>query len=176
MAVAATGFFDGVHIGHRKVIETLLEKARERGERSLVVTLWPHPRTLFDTVPDPSFFLLTDLDEKRSLIRSLGVDEVVTLDFTSEFAALTAAEYLEALRRDYGVTSIVLGYDNRLGSDRLTTAQIADLAASLGFGVTVCPPVSTAAGVVSSSAIRRLIAEGREAEASEMLGRWNNHK
>ena len=127
MAVAATGFFDGVHLGHRAVIETLLKTAHERGEQSLVITFWPHPRVVLGKDPR-DLRLLTSLEEKRSKLLALGVDRVEVIPFTREFAALTAREYLEMLRRDYDVDSIVLGYDNRFGSDGLSTEQIAALA------------------------------------------------
>ena len=131
MAVAATGFFDGVHLGHRAVIETLLKTAHERGEQSLVITFWPHPRVVLGKDPR-DLRLLTSLEEKRSKLLALGVDRVEVIPFTREFAALTAREYLEMLRRDYDVDSIVLGYDNRFGSDGLSTEQIAALAEFIG--------------------------------------------
>ena len=131
MAVAATGFFDGVHLGHRAVIETLLKTAHERGEQSLVITFWPHPRVVLGKDPR-DLRLLTSLEEKRSKLLALGVDRVEVIPFTREFAALTAREYLEMLRRDYDVDAIVLGYDNRFGSDGLSTEQIAALAEFIG--------------------------------------------
>ena len=131
MAVAATGFFDGVHLGHREVIKTLLETAHQRGEQSLVITFWPHPRVVLGKDPR-GLRLLSSLDEKRAALLSLGVDRVEVVPFTRDFAALTAREYLDMLRRDYGVTAIVLGYDNRFGSDQLSTKEIAELAEASG--------------------------------------------
>ena len=136
MAVAATGFFDGVHLGHRAVIETLLKTAHERGEQSLVITFWPHPRVVLGKDPR-DLRLLTSLEEKRSKLLALGVDRVEVIPFTREFAALTAREYLEMLRRDYDVDSIVLGYDNRFGSDGLSTEDIAALANEMDVPVQI---------------------------------------
>ena len=136
MAVAATGFFDGVHLGHRAVIETLLKTAHERGEQSLVITFWPHPRVVLGKDPR-DLRLLTSLEEKRSKLLALGVDRVEVIPFTREFAALTAREYLEMLRRDYDVDSIVLGYDNRFGSDGLSTEDIAALANKMDVPVQI---------------------------------------
>ena len=136
MAVAATGFFDGVHLGHRAVTETLLRTARERGEQSLVVTFWPHPRVVLGKDPR-ELRLLSSLDEKIALLRSLGADRVEVVPFTREFASMSAREYLEMLRRDYEVTAIVLGYDNRFGSDALSTEQIAALANEMGVQVQI---------------------------------------
>ena len=136
MAVAATGFFDGVHLGHRAVIETLLKTASERGEQSLILTFWPHPRTVLRG-GSRDLRLLTSLDEKIALLKGLGVDRVEVLPFTRDFSAMTAREYLEMLRRDYSVSSIVLGYDNRFGSDGLTTEQIVALSDRVGLKAAV---------------------------------------
>ncbi len=166
MAVAATGFFDGVHLGHRKVIETLLECARERNEQSLVLTFWPHPRTVLQNGAR-DLRLLTSLEEKRSILLSMGIDEVVVLPFTVDFAALTARQYLSDIARGrYGVTAMVLGYDNRLGSDTLLPEKVVPLAEQLGLETVCCPPE----GEISSTRIRTALSEGRVEDASGMLG------
>ena len=89
MAVAATGFFDGVHLGHREVLARLCAVARERGEESLVVSFWPHPRSVLQQDAD-KLRLLTSLDEKRALCRACGVDRFEVLPFTRAFSGLTA--------------------------------------------------------------------------------------
>ena len=142
MAVVATGFFDGVHLGHRLVIDTLLRAARERGEQSVVVTFWPHPRTVLQK-DARELRLLTSLQEKRGILSALGVDRVEVVPFSQEFRSMTAEQYL----RDFvggrlGGTAIVLGYDNRMGSDGLQHDAIAALAQSLGLDVIECPAVS----------------------------------
>ena len=81
MAVASAGFFDGVHIGHRAVIETLVLEARRRGEESLVLTFWPHPRVVLGSAGE-DFALLENLDEKTRRLTSLGVDRVEVTPFT----------------------------------------------------------------------------------------------
>lgn len=170
MAVAATGFFDGVHLGHRKVIEALLSMASARGEQSLVVTFWPHPRTVFQD-DARSLKLLTSQKEKMARLSELGVGRVEVLDFCPEFAALTAEEYLrDVLQARFGVTAIVLGYDNRLGSDRLLPADVAPIAARLGLDCEVVGPVSVDGAPVSSTRIRTALEKGDVAAASRMLG------
>lgn len=141
MAVVATGFFDGVHLGHRLVIDTLLSAAHERGEQSVIVTFWPHPRTVLQD-DARSLRLLTSLGEKKALLTAMGVDRVEVLDFSREFCRMTAEQYL----RDYvvgrfGGSAIVLGYDNRFGSDHLGPQEISSLASSLGIGVIPVPAV-----------------------------------
>ncbi len=186
MAVASTGFFDGVHLGHRAVIETLLKTARERGEQSLVITFWPHPRVVLGKDPR-GLRLLSSLDEKTALLKALGVDDVIVLPFTRDFAALTASQYLDLLRRDYDVSSIVLGYDNRFGSDQLSTNEIAKLADAAGLEALVVSPhvmpdpdrasrtTDQVGGddydyTISSTKIRKALASGDVEAASAMLG------
>ena len=125
VAVVTTGFFDGVHLGHRHVLETVVSAARERGEEAIVVTFWPHPRTVLQQ-DAREFRLLTSLEEKKALLADAGIDRVEVLPFTREFAALKAEEYLQLLRDRFGATLIVMGYDNHIGSDRKTAKELCD--------------------------------------------------
>lgn len=115
--------------------------------------------------------LLTSIDEKKELLYGMGVDRVEVLPFTREFASLDAEDYLKMLREKFGVTSIVLGYDNRFGSGSLTTSQIQEIASRLGIESVVVPPLVVDSLTVSSTQIRRLLGEGNVKLASEMLGR-----
>ena len=147
MAVVATGFFDGVHLGHRLVIDTLLRAARERGEQSVIVTFWPHPRTVLQK-DARELRLLSSLHEKREMLAGLGVDRVEVVPFSREFRSMTAEQYL----RDFvmgrlGGTAVVLGYDNRMGSDGLRHDAIVPLAQSLGLEVITCEAVFSSGGV-----------------------------
>jgi len=135
--IATTGFFDGVHCGHRLVIDRLVSAARERGDKSLVVTFWPHPRAVLQDGAR-ELRLLTTLEEKKALLHGLGVDRVEVLDFTRRFASLTAGQYLrDVLQARFGVTTLLMGYDNRLGSDRLTAAALETVAQGLGMELIV---------------------------------------
>ena len=144
MAVVATGFFDGVHLGHRQVIQTLVSSARSRGEEAIVVTFAQHPRAVLQQ-DARSLRLLNSPQEKEALLRGLGVDRVEVLPFDRAFACLRAEAYIRTvLQERMGATALVLGYDNRLGSDRLTPASIRPIAESLGLEVIVVPPASVA--------------------------------
>ena len=178
--IATTGFFDGVHTGHRLVIERLVSLARERGDESLVLTFWPHPRAVLQDGAR-ELRLLTTLEEKKGLLKSLGVDRIEVLDFTRAFAALTAEQYLRDILRDrFGVTTLLVGYDNRLGSDCLTAPDLAPIAASLGIelieieefggGGHRFPDVHPLQNSISSTRIRKALQEGRIEDATEMLG------
>ncbi len=171
MAVVATGFFDGVHLGHREVIRTLVSSARERGEEAIAVTFATHPRAVLQQ-DARSLRLLSSPQEKISLLKSLGVDRVEVLEFSREFSRFTAGEYLrDTIRARLGGTAIVLGYDNRLGSDNLTPSLIEPLARGLGLDVIVVPAtLSPERKLVSSTKIREALAAGRVEEAASMLG------
>ena len=170
MAVIATGFFDGVHPGHRLVIDTLLSEARRRGEQSVVVTFWPHPRAVLQNGAD-SLRYLTSHSERDAFIRSLGVDSVETLPFTRRFAALSARAYLEVLKSDFGCTEVVLGYDTRFGSGQAGPEEISDLARSMGMEAVITPPVIIDGAPVSSTRIRQALEDVDTALAARLLGR-----
>ena len=169
--VVATGFFDGVHTGHRLVISQLVKAAKARGEESLVITVWPHPRNVLQ-VEARTFRLLSSLDEKKRMLYDLGVDRVEVVPFTKEFGALTTREYLDFyVKRKFEGTAIVLGYDNRMGADSISPHDVASVAGSLGLDVFTTDMVEGAPGAaVSSTRIRKLIAEGDVGDASAMLG------
>ena len=189
MAVVTTGFFDGVHLGHRHVIETVVSSARQRGEEAIVVTFWPHPRTVLQQ-DAREFRILNTLEEKKALLLGLGVDRVEVLPFTRDFAALTASQYLDLLRDRYSATLIVMGYDNKIGSDQKSFKEMeaycflnpSDLRSSslptslraVGPLPFMWPRAATGSGEqhasISSTQIRNSLLDGDVATANEMLG------
>ena len=148
VAVVTTGFFDGVHLGHRHVLETVVSLARERAEEAVVVTFWPHPRTVLQQ-DARDFRLLTGLEEKKELLTSCGIDRVEVLPFTREFAAMKADEYLRLLRDRYNASTVVMGYDNRIGSDRKTAKDLA--------GEQCLPPIVAARPLPCAALSERLL-------------------
>ena len=179
VAVVTTGFFDGVHLGHRHVLETVVSSARDRGEEAVVVTFWPHPRTVLQQ-DARDLRLLTSLEEKKALLSAAGIDRVAVIPFTRSFAAMTAQEYLSMLQADYGATLVVMGYDNRIGSDRLKAEDLMRLpvgpamtivdAVMPGPAASVMPGPDRASHAVSSTVIRKALAEGKVEEAAALLG------
>ncbi|MBR5174910.1 MAG: riboflavin biosynthesis protein RibF [Bacteroidales bacterium] len=169
--VIATGFFDGVHLGHRLVLEKLLSIARERGDESMVVTFWPHPRNVLQD-DARNLRLLTSLSEKKDLLNGLGIDRVEVLPFTRAFSRLTTREYLEEyVKGRLGGKAILLGYDNRIGSDTLGPDEIEKVAVEVGLDVVRTGCLGTPEGkVVSSTKIREAIAAGDVESAAGMLG------
>jgi riboflavin kinase/FMN adenylyltransferase len=186
VAVVTTGFFDGVHRGHRHVLETVVSAARERGEEAIVVTFWPHPRTVLQQ-DAREFRLLTSLEEKKALLGAAGIDRVEVLPFTRQFASLKAEEYLQLLRDRFGASLVVMGYDNRIGSDRKMASEISgesfpsappeiifcDVAQKTNFQLRpsfVTRRTDSPSTAISSSIIRMTLAGGDVASANEMLG------
>lgn len=171
MAVVATGFFDGVHLGHRQVISALVSSARSRGEEAIVVTFATHPRAVLQQ-DARSLRLLSSPQEKIALLKGLGVDRVEVLEFSREFSRLSAEEYLrDVVKGRLGGSAIVLGYDNRLGSDTLTPSMIEPIARRLALDVTIVPATFAAGSRrISSTVIREALAAGRVEEAASMLG------
>lgn len=163
MAVVTTGFFDGVHLGHRHVLQTVVSSAREKGEEAVVVTFWPHPRTVLQQ-DARDFRLLTSLEEKKALLLEGGIDRVEVLPFTKAFAALSAAAYLDLLKKKFGASLVVMGYDNHIGADRKTAREM-DASEVLVAGE--CP---FEGGSISSTRIRKALTDGEIALANSMLG------
>ncbi len=166
MSVVTTGFFDGVHLGHRHVLETVVSLARARGEEAVVVSFWPHPRTVLQQ-DAREFRILTTLEEKKLLLQAAGIDRVEILPFTRQFAALSAREYLSLLQEKVDASLVVMGYDNRIGSDRKMAAEIA---APVEIKVLEECPHGLCGESISSTRIRKALREGRVEDARRMLG------
>ena len=167
--VAAIGTFDGVHLGHRAIIARVIELARRNGSRSLVLTFANHPLSVIAPARCPLW--ATTRAISRQEIEHQGVDSIDTLHFDAPLAALTARQFFAEMRRRYGVTTLVMGYDNTFGSDRLTAAADYRAAgAAEGVEVVSVDAVETPRGVrASSSALRRAIAAGDTAAAADIL-------
>lgn len=169
--VIATGFFDGVHLGHRAVISALCRVARERGEESMVVTFWPHPRNVLQQDAE-GLRLLTSLDEKKEILHGLGVDRIEVLAFTKEFSRLSAEEFI----RDYivgrfGGTALILGYDHRLGGGPpMSREELEDLARRLGLETYRMGEEDFDGIPISSTVIRNMLKAGEIEKANDMLG------
>lgn len=169
--VIATGFFDGVHLGHCHVIKQLVEAAAARGDESMVITFWPHPRNVLQNEAR-SLRLLTTLQEKKELLHSLGVDHVEVLPFTKDFSRMTTEQYLrEYVVGRYDAKAILLGYDNRIGADASGVDHVVEIAEKVGLEVIRGDMVPSSKGfAVSSTKIRERLSDGDVRGASEMLG------
>ena len=169
--MATIGFFDGVHCGHRFLIDSLRRQSAERGLLSMVVTFDRHPRQVLHSDWQPC--LLSSLDEKERQLGTTGIDVLVVLHFTVATAVLTAEQFMRrVLYNQLGVRCLLTGYDNRFGHNRHEAfADYQRYGRALGLDVVCCEPLSDGDCCVSSSMVRRLLAEGRVDEASRCLGR-----
>ena len=159
------GTFDGVHRGHREVVEFLVAESRRRGLRPLVITFDPHPLAVI--APQRAPQLLEHTSERVDALRSLGAD-VVVLKFTEELRRHTAAQWLRRLASEFNAKMVVAGFDNTFGSDGrdMTFADYARIGASQGLEIIEAPRLPD----VSSTLIRHALLEGDVAKAATMLG------
>ncbi len=167
----ALGVFDGLHLGHRKVIDTAVSWAR-RGPLAVgVLTFDPHPDTIIN--PSGAPHLLTTTEEKLALLRELEVNIAVIAGFTRQLAHMPAERFVrDVLVRGLRARRIVVGEGWRFGAGGAGSSEVLRvLGGELGFQVSVVPPVSVKGREVSSTRIRRLLLRGRLEAANELLGR-----
>lgn len=174
-AVVTSGTFDGVHRGHQKILTRLTEVARANGGESVVLTYWPHPRTVVSN-DSQNLRLLSTLDEKIELLAQAGVDHLVVIPFTRSFSQLTSEEFIQrVLIEKIGTKKLVIGYDHRFGRDREGGFDyIQAHQAEYGFEVEEIPRQDIEDVGVSSSKIRHALAEGNVRAANLFLGRAYN--
>lgn len=172
--VLAIGNFDGVHLGHRALLERLAADARRLGLPAAVMTFEPHPRELF--APDQAPARLTSLREKLALLESCGVEEVFLLHFSRKLAGLTAEEFIErGLVQGLGVRHLIIGDDFRFGKGRAGNFAMLQAAGQQhGFGVEAMHTIEINGERVSSSAVRDVLGVGDLAHAARLLGRPYN--
>lgn len=166
----AVGTFDGVHIGHRGILEQMAREAHDRGLPAVVVTFFPHPVVVLRGLQGPHYLTLPD--ERARYLGEAGIDGVVTLEFNQEMATWSARHFVQLLRAHLGMSQLWAGPDFALGHNRegdIPTLTL--LGEELGYQVRVVPPFQHRGVVVSSSRVRALLAEGEVTEAAAMLGR-----
>lgn len=171
-SIITVGSFDGVHVGHAKILSTLVNRAKERNCRSVLLTFEPHPRKVVSK--DFNLRLLTSTDEKKRLISQLGVDEIIVIPFTKEFSQMSSDDFFnEFIIKKIGIKEIILGYDHRFGKGRDGDEnKVRELGKLFGFDVITVPPVKFGDLTVSSSLIRKELAEGRVKNIRDYLNRY----
>lgn len=168
--VVTTGTFDGVHLGHRAVIEAVVAMARARSGSAVAVTFDPHPRAVIH--PDDPPVVLTSMEEKRRRLQDAGIDILAVVPFTRKVQILSPEAFVSTYLVTYlDAKVVVLGYDHGFGKGRSGDPDtMRALGHRFGFDVAIVPPTMAGEGPVSSSRLRDLIREGRIDEAREMLG------
>jgi len=156
--VLTVGTFDGVHAGHRVLINKVVESARERDARSVIVTFDPHPRDIINPGSD-GIRLLSTLEERAELLADLDVDEMVVIPFDRDFSLLTSEEFVrDVVWEKIGVSEFVIGYDHHFGRNREGTIEtVQNLGKELGFDSRVVSKQEVGNRTVSSTAIRKAI-------------------
>jgi riboflavin kinase / FMN adenylyltransferase len=170
--VVAVGTFDGVHRGHRDVLDRLVARADALGLRSVLVTFDPHPLEVVN--PDAAPLLLTVGDEKREVLAESGIDYLAVVPFTRALARLSAEEFVsQVLRERFRMKCLLMGYDHGFGRNREGDVEVLQaLGARDGFHVEVIAPVANGEGrPISSTSIRAAIGDGNLERAAHALGR-----
>lgn len=168
--IITIGTFDGVHIGHQKIIQRIIKRAKEENFEAVVLTLFPHPKMVLQK--DHSIKLLHTINERVAMLKDLNIKHVVVKEFTREFANLSAQNYVKTILVDeLNTKHIVIGYDHRFGHNR--SANITDLkqfAKQYNFKVEEIPAQDIEAVTVSSTKIRTALNNGEIALANSYLG------
>lgn len=171
--VLTVGTFDGVHEGHRLLIETVVKKAKERKARSVIVTFDPHPRTIISS-KNAGIKLLTTLQERSEILEGIGVDVLLVIPFTRDFSLLNSKEFVkDILYTKIGLGEFIIGYDHHFGKDRTGTIEtLEELSDELNFAVNVVSRKDMGEVTISSTIIRRELQElGNIEQANKLLGR-----
>lgn len=169
--ILTVGTFDGLHLGHQKLLEKLIYLAKKDGLRSMVITLDPHPQIVLKKSGKEPIKLLTTINERLLLFEKFGLDSVTILPFTEEFSKLQPEDFV----RDYlyskiGLKKLLIGYDHLFGKDRRGDAKLLDaLSKELNFDVLTIEALQKEDVVVSSTKIRKALIEGKIELANSML-------
>lgn len=171
--VLTVGTFDGVHAGHKVLVNRVIDLAEEEGSRSVIVTFDPHPRDIINP-GKAGIKLLSSLDERSELLADLGVDEMVVIPFDRDFSLLSSEEFVrDIIWKKIGVSSFVIGYDHQFGRNREGTIEtVQELGRELGFKTHVVSKQEVGDKTVSSTAIRHAIHDDGNMElAASLLGK-----
>ncbi len=172
-AAAAIGNFDGVHLGHKAVIDLARQTAQDLNAPLGIMTFEPHPRAFF--APDAAAFRLMNAEAKAHCLKKLGVERLYEIPFNAALSVLSPEEFAQKIIADQlGLKHILVGADFCFGHARSgTTDDLIRFGADMGFGVTIAPLLQIGETDVSSTAIRQALSEGRPGDAANMLGHWH---
>jgi riboflavin kinase/FMN adenylyltransferase len=168
--VATTGFFDGVHLGHRQLLTLLKETGVRLGLPTCVVTFDPHPRIVLNRNPE-QLQILTTLEEKTRLLKDFGIEKVVALPFSKEFSEMSAEQFIvDELAGKLGVKALCVGYDHRMGHGGADYSEIKRICSNNGIFCERVEPAFLGKETISSQKIRNYLTNTRPDIACQMLG------
>ena len=170
-AVVTSGTFDGVHVGHQKILSRLREAATRNGGETVVITFWPHPRLVLHP-EDTSLKLLNTFEEKAELLKQQGIQHLLRIPFTREFSHLSSEEFItQIIVETIGTKKLIIGYDHHFGKNREGSFEQLKLnAPKYGFEVEEIPRQDVDHVGVSSTKIRKALEEGDIDTATHFLG------
>ena len=170
-AVVTIGTFDGVHLGHSKIIDQLKQEADHIHGETVIITFHPHPRKIVG-IDKPTIYLINTLKEKIALLEKAGIHHLVIIPFTEAFANLSASEYVEDfLIKYFHPHTLIIGYDHRFGKGRLGDFNLLeDYSRNLQFRLIEISPHLLKQSAISSTRIRQHLMAGNVEEANELLG------
>ncbi len=165
------GTFDGVHLGHQKIIKKLVEEAREIGGESVILTFFPHPRMILNP-EDHQVKMINTMPEKAKLLQDFGIDHLIITPFTRDFSNQSPQDYIkDVLVGQIGMKSIVIGYDHRFGKDRKGSfAELQEFSKIYNYQINEIPEEDIKNLAVSSTRIRKSLAKGDVDDANELMG------
>lgn len=168
--VVTIGTFDGVHLGHQKIIRSIVRKAKENNEKSIIVTFFPHPRIVLET--NSALKLINTIEERIKLIEELGIDYFVIIPFDVNFSNLSAHEFIESvLVKKLNTKNLYIGYDHQFGKHREGNFELLQQeGAKHHFTVHEISAISLKEVTISSTKIRNSIAAGNIEQANSYLG------
>ncbi len=166
----AIGFFDGVHTGHRAVIQEAKEKGKELGIKTAVMTFDPHPSLVLGGRKEPVFYI-TPLEQKIDILKELEVDAVFVVRFTSDFAKLTPQQFIEAFIKDANVLHVTAGFDFTFGAFGKGTMKEMEELSEGAYSVSVVGKKEYSGDKISSTRIRAALKSGDMEEVQALLGR-----
>ena len=174
--VITLGTFDGLHLGHQRIVDLLLRKSKESGRRNFLITFDPHPRKIIPGRNDVK--LLSTLEEKESILEKLGLENLFIVKFTSEFSKQTPEQFVEKYLIDgIGLKEIVIGYDHHFGKGRDGNFKLLQkMGDKYNFTVDVVPEFMIEGETISSTKIRNALLNGDVVKANKMLGRFYSFK
>ena len=170
-SILTIGTFDGVHLGHQKIITSLVTKAKQKSLQANILTFFPHPRMVLQK--ESNLKLIDTLEEKQNLLSELGIDNLIIHPFSKEFSKLTAIEFTrDVLVNGLGMSALMIGYDHRFGKNREASVEdIITYGQSYNFEVTVIPAQDISSITVSSTKIRDAIKISNFKKVNQFLGR-----
>jgi riboflavin kinase/FMN adenylyltransferase len=169
--ILTIGTFDGVHIGHQKILRKLVAKAKKNNRCAIVLTFFPHPRMVLQK--DSKIKMIDTLDEKTKLLEQLGVEVLIIQPFTMAFSRMTAVEYTrDVLVNGLNISELIIGYDHRFGRNREATVEdLRHFGLDYDFTVEEIPAQDVESIAVSSTKVRNAITTGEIEKANRFLGR-----